>query len=96
MGLRSYRARLFKARMADTPAPGNTINVPAGANFQAVLNNANCGDTIQLQAGATFTGLFTLPAKNCDDSNWIIIRTSAPDYRAARRRHSHDSVLCRQ
>ncbi len=51
----------------------------AGANLQTVLNNANCGDTIQLQAGATFTGLFTLPAKNCDDSNWIIIRTSAPD-----------------
>jgi hypothetical protein len=32
-----------------------------------------------LQAGATFTGVFTLLAKNCDDSHWIIIRTSAPD-----------------
>jgi hypothetical protein len=32
-----------------------------------------------LQAGATFNGLFTLPAKNCGDSNWIIIRSSAPD-----------------
>lgn len=65
--------------MADTPAPGNLINVPAGANFQTVLNSANCGDTIQLQAGATFTGSFTLPAKNCDDNNWIVIRTSASD-----------------
>ncbi len=65
--------------MADTPAPGNTINVPAGANLQTVLNSANCGDTIQLQAGATFTGSFNLPAKGCDDGNWIIIRSSASD-----------------
>jgi len=69
----------MQSTMAETPAPGNTITVPAGANLQAVLNEANCGDTIQLQAGATFNGLFTLPAKNCDDSNWIIIRSSAPD-----------------
>jgi len=68
-----------QSTMADTPAPGNTINVAAGANLQTVLNNANCGDTIQLQAGATFNGFFTLPAKSCDDSNWIIIRSSAPD-----------------
>jgi len=69
----------MQSTMADTPAPGNTISVPAGGNLQAVLNDANCGDTIQLQAGATFNGLFTLPAKNCDDSNWIVIRSSAPD-----------------
>jgi hypothetical protein len=68
-----------QSAMADAPAPGNTINVAAGSNLQAILNNANCGDTIQLQAGATFTGSFTLPAKNCDDSNWIIIRSSASD-----------------
>jgi hypothetical protein len=68
-----------QSTMADTPAPGNTINIPAGANLQTVLNNANCGDTIQLQAGATFTGSFNLPAKSCDDSNWIVIRTSAAD-----------------
>lgn len=70
---------IVHSTFADTPAPGNTINVPMGANLQTVLNNANCGDTIQLQPGASFTGIFTLPAKNCDDSNWIIIRTSAPD-----------------
>jgi hypothetical protein len=68
-----------QSALANTPAPGNIINVPAGANLQTALNNASCGDTIQLQAGATFNGLFTLPAKNCDDSNWIIIRSSAPD-----------------
>ena len=68
-----------QSTMADTPAPGTTINVPPGADFQAALNSANCGDTIQLQAGATFTGSFTLPAKNCDGAHWIIIRTNAPD-----------------
>jgi len=65
--------------MADTPAPGSTISVPAGGNLQAALNSARCGDTIALQAGATFTGRFTLPAKSCDINHWIIIRTSAPD-----------------
>jgi hypothetical protein len=65
--------------MADTPAPGSVINVSAGANLQTALNNAQCGDTIQLQAGATFSGQFTVPAKNCDINHWIIIRTSSPD-----------------
>jgi len=43
------------------------------------LNNAQCGETIELQAGATFAGLYNFPAKNCDDNHWIIVRTSAPD-----------------
>jgi hypothetical protein len=66
--------------LADTPAPGSTTTVNAGGDLQGALNNASCGDTIALQAGATFTGgQFTLPAKACDDQHWIIIRTSAPD-----------------
>jgi len=65
--------------MADTPAPGSVISVPAGGNLQAALNNVQCGETIQLQAGATFSGQFTVPAKNCDVNHWIIIRTSSPD-----------------
>lgn len=65
--------------MADTPAPGSVINVNDGGNLQAAITGATCGDTIQLQAGATFTGKFTLPAKNCDNNHWIIIRTSSPD-----------------
>ena len=64
---------------ANTPATGTTTTVNAGGDFQSALNSANCGDTIQLQAGATFTGVFTLPAKSCDDSNWIVVRTSADD-----------------
>jgi hypothetical protein len=65
--------------MADSPAPGAVINVKAGADFQAAVNSAQCGQTIQLQAGATFDGTFSLPAKGCNAQNWIIIRTSSPD-----------------
>jgi hypothetical protein len=65
--------------MADTLTPGNTILVPSGGSLQGALNSANCGDTIALQAGATFTGTFEFPAKNCDSGHWIIVRTSSPD-----------------
>src|SRR5438045_9128465 len=61
--------------MADSPAPGSIVSVAAGANFQAALDNAHCGDTIELKAGATFTGRFTLNAKSCDSAHWIVIRT---------------------
>ena len=65
--------------MSDTPAQGSIISVSAGGNLQTALDNAQCGDTIELQAGATFTGKFKVPSKNCNINNWIIIRTSAPD-----------------
>jgi len=65
--------------MADSPAPGKVINVNAGGDLQAALNSAQCGDTLLLQAGATFSGKYTLPAKGCDANHWIIVRTSSPD-----------------
>src|SRR5437879_1888590 len=65
--------------MADTPAPGKTHFVRASDDLQQSLNHSSCGDTLQLEAGATFTGLFHLPQKKCDDSHWIILRTSASD-----------------
>jgi Putative Ig domain len=65
--------------MADTPAPGTVISVDAGGDVQAALDSAHCGDTIELQAGATFTGTFRFPALGCDANHWIIVRTSAPD-----------------
>jgi hypothetical protein len=52
------------------------INVPAGGNFQTALNNAQLGDTIVLEAGATYTGPFTLPNK-ISGSGWIYIQSSA-------------------
>ena len=69
----------IQTAMSNTPTPGSTITVNSGGNFQSALNSASCGDTIQLQAGATFAGVFTFPAKSCDDNHWIIVRTSADD-----------------
>src|ERR1700692_4551262 len=65
--------------LKDPPAGGKTWMVRSGENLNQVLGTAACGDVIQLQAGATFSGTVTLPAKNCDDAHWIILRTSASD-----------------
>jgi hypothetical protein len=68
----------------DTTMPtitGNTYTVSAGGSLQAALNAAAAADPnrthlITLQAGATFTGPFTLPARAAG-SGWVLIRTSA-------------------
>ena len=60
-----------------SPPTGNTINVPAGGDLQAAINAAQPCDVIVLQAGATFTGTYTLPNKS--GSCWITIRSSAAD-----------------
>jgi hypothetical protein len=66
--------------MANTPAPGSVVSVNAGGDLQTALDNAFCGQTIQLQAGATFvTHVLTFPAKSCDDQHWIVVRTSTPN-----------------
>jgi hypothetical protein len=70
---------LIQTAMTNTPAPGITTTVNSGGNLQTALNRARCGDTIHLQAGATFTGVFTFPNKGCDNSHWIIVRTSSDD-----------------
>ena len=69
----------LKTSMADTPTPGSVIPVAAGGDLQAALDQANCGDIVALQAGATFTGLFKLANKSCDDQHWILVRSDAPD-----------------
>src|SRR4028119_2064233 len=57
-----------------------TINVNAGGNLQAAIDAAQPGDTILLQAGATFEGSFVLRYKAGAGTNadWIILRTSTP------------------
>src|SRR6476620_4592279 len=59
------------------PLNAATITVRAGDNLQSALDGAKPGDTILLEAGATFTGNFTLPVKG--GTSFITVRSSAPD-----------------
>jgi hypothetical protein len=68
-----------KSSLADTRSEGKTWMVHAGESVERALSQASCGDVVQLQAGATFSGNVVVPARNCDDQHWITIRTSAPD-----------------
>jgi hypothetical protein len=67
-------ARVCALLLLTAPAIAATINVPSGGNLQTAINNAQAGDTIALQAGATYTGNFKLPNKN--GTALITIRTA--------------------
>jgi hypothetical protein len=71
--------RCIYTALSGTPSDGRKIPVRAGEDVNTVLQNASCGDVILLQAGATYKGPVTLPAKNCDAQHWITLRTSALD-----------------
>ncbi|MDP1861036.1 MAG: Ig-like domain-containing protein [Gemmatimonadaceae bacterium] len=75
-----------QVRLPDLPADSvvlrypvdirNSVLVKAGDNLQGALNAAQRGDEIVLQAGATFTGTFTLPAKPGNSSaGWVLVRS---------------------
>ena len=72
---------LFAACLAlltyGTEARAATVNVAAGSNLQSAIDAAQPGDTLMLEAGATFLGPITLPNK--PGADWITIRTAAPD-----------------
>ncbi|PYM95004.1 MAG: hypothetical protein DME04_05955 [Candidatus Rokuibacteriota bacterium] len=67
--------RIFLNTTYSLPTGGVKRTVNSGGDFQAALNAANSGDIIELQAGATFTGNFTLPSKS--GPGWIYIQSSA-------------------
>ena len=71
-GLYSYQKYKNEAALE---VSGNTIFVKENGDFQAALNRAKPGDTILLQAGATFKGAFNLPVKSGNE--FITITTSA-------------------
>jgi hypothetical protein len=55
---------------------GRSIYVAAGGNLQGALDQAQRGDEVVLQAGATFTGTFKLKPKSGTSANgWIIVRS---------------------
>ena len=53
---------------------GATLEVPAGGDLQAAINTASAGDTIVLEAGATYRGPFTLIPKSGE--SFITIQSS--------------------
>jgi hypothetical protein len=59
------------------PSTGQTIEVHEGDDLQDAIDVAQPGDTIILDARATFKGPFTLPRKS--GPGWVTIRTSTPE-----------------
>ncbi len=64
--------------LSATPSPGNVTLVAVGQSVSNILSMAKCGDTVELAAGSSFAP-FRVPAKNCDASHYITVRTSALD-----------------
>src|SRR4051812_45627130 len=58
-------------------AQASPIVVAAGGNLQAALNQAQPGQVVEVQAGATFDGNFILPVKA--GTGYVTVRTSTPD-----------------
>jgi hypothetical protein len=62
--------------LAATPSPGSTVAAHDVAGLTSALGALQCGQTISLDAGVTYNGNFTLPAKGCDNGHWITIKTA--------------------
>ena len=60
-----------------TPRAG-TLTLPAGGDLQAALDAARPGDTISLEAGATFVGNFVLRAQ-ASEARPVVLRTAGAD-----------------
>jgi hypothetical protein len=82
MRFQGFRVAIGAATLAMTAsgAAGQTVStivVRAGDNLQNALNQAQPGQIVELQAGATFDGNFILPVKT--GTGYITVRTSTPD-----------------
>ena len=62
------------SQQQENPGSAKVIKVGARNDFQKALNAAQPGDTIVLEAGATYVGEFVLPAKS--GSSYITIQSS--------------------
>ena len=77
-GGRRARAAARGGRGAGRRAVGaRSPRCPRAADLQAALDRAAPGDVIALEAGATYTGPFTLPRKTGE--GFIVVRTGAPE-----------------
>ena len=59
------------------PQSGKVLHLDEGDDLQAALEQAEPGDVIELEAGATFRGPFTLPEKAGE--GWVVVRSSGLD-----------------
>lgn len=82
-------ASLFAQISGDSTAPGQTTIVPTGSDALAngvalasAISAAACGDTLVLQAGATYRSPdspdnpIAIPNKSCRSGSWVTIRSS--------------------
>jgi hypothetical protein len=65
---------LFVCANTGRDARAATFTLGQGANLQQALDSAQPGDTIVLEAGASFVGPFTLPNKSGE--GWITVQSS--------------------
>src|SRR4051812_7916324 len=75
--LRTAALCLALAIVCSVPASAATLTVSAGGDLQAAIDAARPGDTIVLQAGATFNGPYKLRVKG--GTTPIVIRSSSAD-----------------
>jgi hypothetical protein len=68
--------RVYVDTTWNPPTGGRTWHAHTSADLQDALNSANPGDTIVLDAGSTYIGNFTLPAKAHPDNKWIYMESS--------------------
>ncbi|MBI3231829.1 MAG: T9SS type A sorting domain-containing protein [Candidatus Doudnabacteria bacterium] len=68
--------QIFMQTAYNPPVKGQKFKVNSTSGFQTALKNANPGDIIELEAGITYTGPFTLPNKTTGNG-WIYIISSA-------------------
>ncbi|MFY9560506.1 MAG: hypothetical protein WAQ52_09760 [Terriglobales bacterium] len=83
-GAAQLPTRCINTAMASTPGGTHigggaaTTYAPAdGTALNTALGTLQCGDTIVLTAGNTYTGTFTMPALSCDGGHWITVKSSA-------------------
>lgn len=68
------------------------INVPAGQSLQTALSNAQPGDVLSLEAGATWTGPIELPAK-AGTAEIVIQSSRAGELPQGRVSSSHSALM---
>ena len=77
-GIAELPKACYYTALDGTPSPGKQIRVSAKSNLATAIDDAKCGDTLLLPAGASFD-VTALPAKKCDDQHYLTVRTDTPD-----------------